>query len=207
MVKILNTISSALSSIALLPSKDVVAVFDQNFNQVFSQAIPMKAVIKPVAKTMEHPVETGVTITDHIIFLPIEIELNMMLTGIGGVVGFLTGSTNYQSVYAQINSLFKAGTLLTVQTKTATYANMIIESIPHDEDPDRWDTVPLALKLRQVQFVQAQFATLPPSSVRNPANASTQQLGQVQPQAATAEQQAFGANAYSRNLTGISVTP
>lgn len=151
-------------------SKDVVAIFDQSFRQVFTLARPIKAIVKESAKIMEHPLETGATIIDHSITLPVEIELSMIPT-----------RGEYVDVYNRIRQAFKNRELFAVQTKTGLYENQLISDLPHDEDPELFDTISLALKLREVQLVTAQFASLPPRKVRNPSNASTVNRGQQQP--------------------------
>lgn len=151
-------------------SADVVAIYDQNFRQLFVTARPIKAVVKEDSKVMEHPLETGGTITDHTVVLPVEIELSII-----PVRG------EYRDVYQRIKQAFLNRDLLVVQTKSGTYQNQLIQSLPHDEDPDLYDTISVALKLKEVQLVEAQFARLPPRSVRNPTNASTVDRGQQQP--------------------------
>lgn len=155
----------------LLPnsSADSVAIFDQNFQQVFSGARPMKAIVKETKKVMEHPVETGIVITDDVVIQAIEIELSLMIM-----------AENYRSVYSQIKNLYLKSTLLTVQTRTATYDNMLLSDIPHEENPEFYDAITMAMKLKQVQFVTAQFGTLPASKVANKTNASTKDRGQQQ---------------------------
>jgi len=150
-------------------SVDVVGIFNQSFQQLFVTARPIKATVKEDSKLMEHPLETGATIIDHSIILPFEIELSLILK-----------RGEYRNVYERIRQTFINREIVLVQTKTALYDNMIIQSIPHDEEPELFDTIALALKLRHVQIVQAQFAKLPPRSVRNPANASTVDRGQQQ---------------------------
>ena len=102
---------------ALIPnaSADVVAVFDQDFNQVFENARPIKAAVNEESKIMDHPLETGATISDHQIFLPIGIELSLILS-----------RDDYRSVYQQIKQLFRTNSILTVQTRTDSYPNMLI---------------------------------------------------------------------------------
>lgn len=151
-------------------ASDVVAVYDADFNQVFTEARPMKAMVNESSKTMEHPVETGITITDHRIILPIEIELSMVLA-----------SDAYRSVYEQIKQLFLDATLLTVQTKAGTHQNMIIESLPRDESPDMFTAVAVGLRLKEVKFVTAKFGTLPEKSVSDKAQSSTVNRGEQQP--------------------------
>lgn len=155
-------------------SADVVAVFDQNFAQLFTLARPIKATVKEDSKVMEHPLETGATVVDHSVILPVTIELSLILS-----------RGEFRDTYQRIRQTFRNRDLLVVQTKTGLYENMLIESCPHDEDAELFDTVALALKLREAQFVQAQFDRLPPQKVRNPANASTVDKGQQQPKTST----------------------
>lgn len=151
-------------------ASDVVGVFTSDFIQVFERARPLKATIKEDAKVFDHPLETGATITDHRIILPIEIEISLILQ-----------SKDYRDVYQQIKQLFLNATLLVVQTRAGVYENQLISSMPHEEDPEYYDTITLALKLKEAQFVEPQFASLPPRAVRNKSNASTEKRGEQQP--------------------------
>lgn len=164
----------------LLPnaSADVVGLFSSDLAQVFGDARPMKATVKETSKLMEHPIETGATITDHRVVQPIEIELELIATG-----------ANYRNIYQQIRQMFFDAKLLTVQTKTASYENMVIQEMPHEESGDMFDAVPIAVRLKEVLFVSAQYGTLPADKVRNPAMASTKQKGQQQGTAASAPQE------------------
>ena len=163
-----------------LPTRavDVVGVFDDQFNQVFSNARPIKAMVNESAKAMEHPVETGVTITDHRIILPTEIELSVLVTN-------SASGQEYRSVYQQIKQLWLNATLLTVQTRTGSYPNMLITDIPHDETADMFDAIAIGIKLKEVLFVEAKFGTLPPTAVKNKSKASTVDRGEQQTTTAT----------------------
>lgn len=154
-------------------SQDVVAVFDESFNQVFPGARPMKATVNERSKIMEHPVETGSTIADHHIFDPTEIELSFMLLSVNLL-------EDYRSVYQQIKQTYKASTILTIQTRTDSYANMVIYEMPHDESPELFDSILLACKLREVDFRDPQFGALPASQVQNKKQASTVERGEQQ---------------------------
>lgn len=129
---------------------DVVAVYDQNFKQIFRGARPVKVTVKEEAKLMEHPVETGATITDHRIILPIEIEFSMLLQ-----------AQDYIDVYREIRQYYLNATLLKVQTKSSVYENQLIASMPHEEDPSQFNTLVLALKFKQVQFTTPQNGIAP----------------------------------------------
>lgn len=156
----------------LLPqaARDVVAVFTQDFTQVFPRARAIKAVVKEEAKVMEHPVETGAIITDHRIILPVEIELSLIL---------LAG--DYADTYRQIRSYYLNSTLLVVQTRSGVYQNQMIQGMPHEEDPEQQNVLALALKMKQVQFATAVYGVVP----RHPKNSKTVQRGVQQTKPAT----------------------
>jgi len=127
----------------LLPTAayDQVQVLDQNFNQVFPRARAIKAVVKEEARVMEHPLESGATITDHRVILPVEIELS-----------FILPPGDYQDTYRQIRQFYLNATLLIVQTKSGSYYNQLIASMPHEENPDQYNALTLALTLKEAQF-------------------------------------------------------
>lgn len=148
-------------------SQDVVAVLNSSFTQVFAKARAIKATIVRASKAMEHPLETGATVTDHRIILPVNIELSLILA-----------SEDYRAVYQQVRDLFNKGDLLTVQTRVDSFTSMLIEKMPHDETPDMMDGVALALSLKEAQFVQPQFS---PLRVAQPKDTNTTKRGQQQP--------------------------
>lgn len=128
-------------------AQDVVGIFDAtSSSQLFVNARTIKAKISESASVMSHPVEDGTTVTDHIVINPITVELSMIVA-----------SDDYRSVYESIKATFKKGTLLTVQTKSGTYRSMIISAMPHDEDPELFNALSIAVKLQEVKF--AKFVT------------------------------------------------
>ena len=141
-----NIISTLLPSFAV----DSVAVFTQDFTQIFRNARALKAVVKEQSKVMEHPVESGIVITDHRIILPIEIELSLILA-----------QSDYQDVYNAIRGYYLQGTLLVIQTRSGVYQNMLIQAIPHEENPDMYNALALAMTLKQVIFAIAQYGVVP----------------------------------------------
>lgn len=148
-------------------AQDVVAVLASDFSQVFEQARAIKATVGRGSKAMEHPLETGATVTDHRIVLPVTVELSLLLT-----------SEDYRPVYQQIRDLFTRGELLTVQTRVDSFPSMLIEKMPHEETADIFDGVAVALSLKEAQFVQPQFSTL---KVSRPKDSNTVAQGQQQP--------------------------
>lgn len=152
-------------------SADVVGVFDDTFRQVFSQARPMKALVRENARTMEHPLEKGQIISDYRIILPIEIEIPVIIM-----------AQDYRDVYQQIRTQFLTSSLLTVQTTSSVYDNMILGEMPHEENPEFYNTLTLFLRFKQVQLVQPATTFAPV----DPQNGDTQKLGAQNPAVSTA---------------------
>ena len=124
--------------------RDKIAIFNQDYSRVFKNADIMDVRVKEDARTMEHPVEDGTIITDHRIILPVEIEI---------VVSLL--SADYPSVYNQIRQNFYDSELFTIQTRTGTYENQMITSLPHAESSEVMNGIVMTLNFRQVLIVTA----------------------------------------------------
>lgn len=150
---------------------DVVAVLNSDFVQVFPEARPLSATVREESKVMEHPLETGSTVVDHRIITPKEIELSCILS-----------SEEYADVYQVIKNIWLNGDTLTVQTRTDSYENMIIESIPHEEKSDMMDGITLAMKLREVKYVTPEFTERKIPVVAAPKNNKTTNRGEQRPQ-------------------------
>jgi hypothetical protein len=171
----LGAVQNFASSVLSMFGVDVVGVFDNTaYTQLFQSARPMKANVNRQLKIMDHPIESGAIISDFAIVLPVEIELSMLLTG-----------DEYADMYKSILAYFETQTLVSVQLKSYTFANMLIQAMPHEETPEMFDVVPVALKLREVQLVQVQYQALSSSNVQDTTDQSTTQRGTQQPQAAS----------------------
>lgn len=147
MVSLSNiTPASALGSLSTLAglltsSKriDVVKILNQQtMAQVFQAARPMKAHVNETSKVSKYPVETGYTSADNRVSNPTEIEMD-----------FFIPSSAYATAYTQMRTAWAAGTLLSVQTRTGTYKNLIIENLPHEEDPDMSSAIMMHVKFSE----------------------------------------------------------
>ena len=144
---------------------DQVAIFDDDFIQLFPGARAIKAIVKEQSKVMEHPLEDGATITDHRVILPIEIELS-----------FILKPEDYQDTYNQIKQYYLDATLLNVQTKSGVYQNQLIQAMPHEENPDQYNTLVLAINTKEVLFALTEFEY----SAADPLQSSTVNRGAQQ---------------------------
>lgn len=175
---------------------DVVAIMGPGFSPMFSAARPLTASVYEDAKLMEHPLETGAVIADHIVFNPTEIDLPMACVG----------ELAYRSTYATIRGAFNAGTLLTVRTRTGVYSNMVIMEIPHEETPNAFDAITMRIRLREARFVTPKTG-LAPAQVQDPAQSSTVNRGNQQTTAATAPQAAQASSTMSQSGAGPAPSP
>ena len=146
---------------------DVVGVYDVDFNQVFPDARPLKASVSDEATFFKHPLESSATRTDHIIFQPIKITMSVMMSG-----------DDYKSVYQQIKQIYRNQIQLIVQTKTDTYEDIYIQSIPHEESPENYDSIIMNLALEETKVAVTEITFAPESEADN----DTTSRGQQEPE-------------------------
>lgn len=175
-------ITNALNTLIPSFTVDPVAVFDNDFNRLFSDAQAIKAVVKEQSKLMEHPVESGIIITDHRIVLPVEIDLSLVLS-----------ARDYQTTYKQIRQYYLNATLLVIQTRSGVYENQIIQAMPHEEDPEQFNVLMMALSLKQVQFVTAEYGVVP----KRANNSTTTKRGTQPTTVPTTAQTTIAADAFN----------
>lgn len=171
---------------------DVVAILGPGYVPLFGLARPLTATVFEDAQLMEHPLETGSVIADHIVVEPLEIQLPCMVVG----------ELEYRNTYAALKAAFISGTLLTIVTRTASYPSMVIVSMPHEERPQSFNAIEMNIRLRHAVFVQPKSTALPASEVREPRQASTTPRGAQQTTTANAPRTEAAANAYNNSGSG-----
>jgi hypothetical protein len=117
---------------------EVIGIFDNNFNQVFLNTQFIKASVLDTSQLFAHPLEDGSKTIDHKITNPIEIELQIILAG-----------NDYKNTYKALKKLDTDATLLTIQTRTDVYPNMLIGALPYEEDAEVFDGMKLNISLKQ----------------------------------------------------------
>jgi len=132
--------------------------------QVFALARPMTANVYEVAKALEHPLEDNSSVVDHIVFLPVEIEMPLLVTG-----------AQAATTYGEIRELFRASVVLTVQTRALTYDNMVLTAMPHDERPEEFDALTVTLQLREIIIAKTTYG----GAVIGPAQVAPTPTGQA----------------------------
>lgn len=148
---------------------EVVGIYDSNFQPLLADAVVMKATVNEDSKIFTHPLETGTSVADHKIILPVEINMDMVLP-----------RGQYRDLYEQLRQIFHGNNVFAIQTRTAVYSSMALASMPHEESPEMFDAVPMQLMFTEADFVETQFQALPPAKVRNKRDASTVKRGEQQ---------------------------
>lgn len=163
---IFNLATSIVGLFGETSGKDTLAVFNEDFEQVFVDARPMRCSVKEGAMMMQHPVETGQVITDFRIIQPVEVDLTL-----------ITARGQEKAVYTEIKQLYLSAKKLTLQSKVATFTNLYVSDMPHRQESDMFDAIQISLKLKEVRFVEPQYSTLPPAKVKDKKDSSTVKRG------------------------------
>lgn len=172
---VLSDAATVVSILQKTLNVDVVAVLNQEtMLQVIHDARPVRAEVLETSTVMKYPVETGAIISDHRVSNPTEIKFVCVIP-----------STAYSSAYQELRNAWLNATLLSVQTRTGTYRNMIVANMPHEETPDMFNAITQFIHFEEVIFVApASIATpntLANFSPANPANNSTVNSGLLAP--------------------------
>jgi hypothetical protein len=155
---------------------DLVAILNsESLQPLFAGAAPMRVTVRETSKLTSWPVEDGTQRTDHRVLDPVEIELPLLLA-----------TEDARNLFNQLRQAFVAGDELVIQTKVRSYESMMIVEMPHDQMPEQGDSIPVAVRFKEVRVIKPEFGTLPPQQVANPAQASTVQRGGQQTTEASA---------------------
>lgn len=127
---------------------DVIGIYDKNFQQLFLNTKFMKCQVLDTSSLFSHPLEDGSQMIDHKIKNPLEIQLTIILAG-----------DEYKNIYKSLKKVDDNAELLTIQTKTDVYKNMLIQALPYEEDAEVYNGIKLTLSLKQAQFETAKTRT------------------------------------------------
>jgi hypothetical protein len=190
-----------LSSLIPSASADVVAVFlaidnipdidlpgafnELNIVQAFPGARPMSVQVAEPVNYAVHPLESGASVTDNRIILPIELS-----------VSFIMLPEQYRETYLLMRQAKDLSLQFTVQTKTDNYTQLYISNMPHEETPEFFDTVTIILQFRQVQFFDTGIQPLNENDVLDPTDASTIDRGEQTPTTANETQDSQGSTLF-----------
>ena len=154
-------------------SQDLIAILRADtFEQVLVGAGVMQVSVRETSQLPSYATERGDQITDHRVFDPVEIELPLILT------------QNSRNVYDELRQLWHDLVPLIIQTRVASYNDMIILEMPHTEDGST--AIPAPIRFRRVTKFTPEYGDLPPRKVANPSQTDTVEGGSKQTQEADA---------------------
>lgn len=171
---------------ALLPlrSEDIVGVFNDAGEQLFVRgtpqnqtfgfstnrffggqikAQPLSMNVSRETQVFSHPLEDGTVITDHRIILPIQIQMK-----------FIISEDSTGSIYQEFENLLNFATEVNVKTKARTFPRMFVSSLPHLEDPSKFNALEL-----DIVFTERQTITGPTFTPATQDLEDTNQLGEI----------------------------
>lgn len=168
-----SVLNIGLNIAGILLNRKNVAFFVED-NEVLTNLTVLDCKVDDNSKLPEHPLEDGVIISDHKIFMPREINIKVALP-----------TYLYKTVYNELNNLYRESTFLIIKTKAMTYSNMQIESIPHFENVDNIDRLIFDISFKECVLVSPTFVKLKANNVSNKTSASKKELGQKSTKANT----------------------
>lgn len=118
------------------------------------------------SKMMDHPVESGVKITDHKVKQPIEIRLRMAMP-----------EYRYSPIYRELKALYDESPYLTILTNATVYPRMILTGIPHDEKASNYSRLIFNLTFREAIIIQPKYVAMTPERVKSGEDMDTVNTG------------------------------
>lgn len=174
---------------------DVVAILGAGYVPLFASARPLSATIFETADLMEHPIENGAVISDHLVVNPIEIAIPLVCIG----------DANYRTLFPLMRTYFRSGLKVTVMTKAGAYFDMVIIDLPHEETPAAFNAINIAVRLREAIVVTAQSDGLTSDEAADPSQQSTQARGAQQTTTPSASAASSASSTYG--TSGAGATP
>ena len=110
--------------------------------------------VKRTAKVVQHPVEDGSVISDHVHHNPVQVRMQVFVSDVVTTPGSQpAGESKQQIAFNTIRELFEQNELLTVTTPFETLDNMVISSHTWDRRSGASLGLELAMSLTQVRIV------------------------------------------------------
>ena len=162
---------------------DVTAILDENGEQLFSTAKILKASTSPSNTFAQHTVEDGTVVSDNKIINQVRISMTLILD-----------PNDYQNVYKAIQDASNNTTVLSIQTRVATFNNMYIEGYPSEESAAIYDTVSMSIDFVEQITGTVETTKLDSADVEDQSDVDTKNRGEQLPKTGkgTTAQRLFG---------------
>lgn len=125
----------------------------------------MDVSVKETSTPTKYAVEDGTNRNDHIIYNPTEIGMRFTIAG------------DVSQLFNAIKQTYTERALVTVQTRTDVYADMIVTGIPQEQSGAAMDAVMLDISLSEWREVVPEYGELTQAKVAKPEQSSTVKRG------------------------------
>ena len=125
----------------------------------------MDVSVKETSTPTKYAVEDGTNRNDHIIYNPTEIGMRFTIAG------------DVSQLFNAIKQTYTERALVTVQTRTDVYADMIVTGIPQEQSGAAMDAVMLDISFSEWREVVPEYGELTQAKVAKPEQSSTVKRG------------------------------
>lgn len=143
----------------------VVILDNDTLEELWVGSDIMRVSVNESSKATRYAVEDGTSRNDHVIQNPVEITMNIVLAG------------EVARLFQLLKQTYLERNLITIQTKTDVYTNMLVEEIPHEQDAGMTDGVTVDVRFVEWREVAPEYGELTMSSVANPNQSDTVNRG------------------------------
>ena len=138
---------------------------NETLQPMWSGSDIMDVQVQETSTVTKYKVEDGTNRNDHIIYNPTEISMRFTLSG------------EVSQLFNAIKQTYTNRDLVTVQTRTDVYADMIVTEIPQDQTGAATDAVTLDIRLAEWREVVPEYGELTQARVAKPEQSSTVKRG------------------------------
>lgn len=169
------SIGTGLTLGGLILAGKAVSVYENN-QEILTDVILQDAEAADDAQTMDHPLENGALVTDHIVFNPNKVTLRCWMPN----TPFL-----FDRALREIQNLYRQSREVTIKIRSDVFEPMIMIGKPVKVGADNLDHVVYELSFKQILKAVSQYVPMPAAQVKHKQDASTVSSGEKQPQSSS----------------------
>lgn len=143
----------------------VIILDNDSLQELWAGSDIMRVSVHETSKATRYAVEDGTSRNDHVIQNPTEISVSMVLAG------------EVARLFQLLKQTYLDRKLVTVQTKTDVYTDMLVEEIPHEQDAGMTDGVTVDVRLLEWRETAPEYGELTTNKVANPDQSDTVNRG------------------------------
>ena len=155
------------------------------------------------AQPTQWPLESGASVSDHTIVMPLTVSLDLSFSAAPLVATFpAPGVGRPQQARALLFAALQARDTIHVITPDVTYEEMVITSVSSPENSSTGFSLDITVELQQVRRVSAQEAAIPASLVVQRLRHASSRVNKGQVQAAAAKAAQVAATVFAVSAVG-----